>query len=350
MKKNIIKKLALFLSLTLFLLPVLTSCSNSQTQSQPESSENIDETEKKELNKIKIILDWTPNTNHTGLFVAKDKGYFEEAGVEVEIMQPPEGSVEQLVATNGGEFGISFQDFLAKNFANDNPMPVTAVAAILQHNTSGIVSLKEAGIETAKDLSGKRYSTWNDPTELAMLDYVVNKDGADPSTITKVPYSENLMAQLADPSQNGSDSAWIYYAWDGIAFEIAGVETNFIPFTDYAKELDYYTPVLIANNKYLEENSKEAKAVIKAISKGYEYAIENPEEAAQILLANAPELDQELATKSQEWISSQYVADAEKFGVIDQNRWDAFFKWLYENNLIEKEIPAGFGFTNEYLQ
>ena len=235
-------KLLPFLILPLIMLGCTSAPAKTSEQPAPK------ETQKE---KISIVLDWTPNTNHTGLYVAKDKGYFDEAGVDVEIVPPPEGSTTQLIGSGKGQFGISFQDTLAQNFASDNPMPITSVLAILQHNTSGVVSLKEQNIATPKALTGKRYSTWDDPIELAMLKYIVNQDGGDFEKVTKVPYAENIIAQLQDKSANGSDSGWIYYAWDGIAFKVKGLETNFINFADYGKELDYYTPVLIANNDYL---------------------------------------------------------------------------------------------------
>lgn len=309
-----------------------------------------DSGEKTENEKISIVLDWTPNTNHTGLYVAKDKGYFKDAGVDVEIVPPPEGSTTQLIGSGKGQFGISFQDTLAKNYASDNPMPVTSVLAILQHNTSGVISLKDVNIKVPKDLTGRKYSTWDDPIELAMLKYIVDGDGGDFEKVTKVPYSENVIAQLQDKSANGSDSAWVYYAWDGVAFAVKGLETNFINFADYGKQLDYYTPVLIANDDYLKNNKEQAKKIIDAIVKGYTFAAENPEEAAQILLDNAPELDKDMVLESQKWISKKYIDDAEKFGVFDADRWNGFYAWLWENKLIDKEIPKDFGFTNEYIK
>ena len=309
-----------------------------------------DSGEKTENDKISIVLDWTPNTNHTGLYVAKDKGYFKDAGVDVEIVPPPEGSTTQLIGSGKGQFGISFQDTLAKNYASDNPMPVTSVLAILQHNTSGVISLKDVNIKVPKDLTGRKYSTWDDPIELAMLKYIVDGDGGDFEKVTKVPYSENVIAQLQDKSANGSDSAWVYYAWDGVAFAVKGLETNFINFADYGKQLDYYTPVLIANDDYLKNNKEQAKKIIDAIVKGYTFAAENPEEAAQILLDNAPELDKDMVLESQKWISKKYIDDAEKFGVFDADRWNGFYAWLWENKLIDKEIPKDFGFTNEYIK
>ena len=297
--------------------------------------------------KIKIVLDWVPNTNHTGLYVAKDLGYFKEAGLDVEIVQPPEGSTTALIGAGGAEFGISFQDTLAKSFARENPVPVTAVAAILQHNTSGIISLKEKGIDSPKKLEGKKYATWEDNIEQAILKKLVTDDKGDFSKVKLIPYT---ITDVVTGLKTDVDAVWVYYAWDGIATERAGLQTNFLKIRDYGEELDYYSPVIIANNDFLKKNSEIAKKVLKAIKKGYEYAMKNPEESAKILVKNSPELDINLVTASQKWISKEYQSDAKEWGIIDGNRWNRFYEWLYKNKAVEREIPKDFGYSNEYLK
>ena len=297
--------------------------------------------------KIKIVLDWVPNTNHTGLYVAKDLGYFKEAGLDVEIVQPPEGSTTALIGAGGAEFGISFQDTLAKSFAKENPVPVTAVAAILQHNTSGIISLKEKGIDSPKKLEGKKYATWEDNIEQAILKKLVTDDKGDFSKVKLIPYT---ITDVVTGLKTDVDAVWVYYAWDGIATERAGLQTNFLKIRDYGEELDYYSPVIIANNDFLKKNPEIAKKVLKAIKKGYEYAIKNPEESAKILVKNSPELDINLVTASQKWISKEYQSDAKEWGIIDGNRWNRFYEWLYKNKAVERDIPKDFGYSNEYLK
>ena len=297
--------------------------------------------------KIKIVLDWVPNTNHTGLYVAKDLGYFNEAGLDVEIVQPPEGSTTALIGAGGAEFGISFQDTLAKSFARENPVPVTAVAAILQHNTSGIISLREKGIDSPKKLEGKKYATWEDNIEQAMLKKLVTDDKGDFSKVKLIPYT---ITDVVTGLKTDVDAVWVYYAWDGIATERAGLQTNFLKIRDYGEELDYYSPVIIANNDFLKKNPEIVKKVLKAIKKGYEYVIKNPEEAAKILVKNSPELDINLVTASQKWISKEYQSDAKEWGIIDGNRWNRFYEWLYKNKAVEREIPKNFGYSNEYLK
>ena len=297
--------------------------------------------------KIKIVLDWVPNTNHTGLYVAKDLGYFKEEGLDVEIVQPPEGSTTALIGAGGAEFGISFQDTLAKSFAKKNPVPVTAVAAILQHNTSGIISLKEKGIDSPKKLEGKKYATWEDNIEQAILKKLVTDDKGDFSKVKLIPYT---ITDVVTGLKTDVDAVWVYYAWDGIATERAGLQTNFLKIRDYGEELDYYSPIIIANNDFLKKNPEIAKKVLKAIKKGYEYAIKNPEESAKILVKNSPELDINLVTASQKWISKEYQSDAKEWGIIDGNRWNRFYEWLYKNKAVEREIPKNFGYSNEYLK
>ena len=306
-------------------------------------------TNKKDENKITIVLDWTPNTNHTGIYVAQKMGYFEEAGIEVEVVQPPEGGAEMLVASGKAQFGVSCQDSLAPAFVGDSSIPVTAVAAILQHNTSGIISRAGEGIDTPKGLEGKKYATWDAPVEKATIKDVMEADGGDFDLVELIP--STVTDEVSALKSKSVDAIWIYYGWAGIACQVAGLETDYFEFADIDPVFDFYTPVIIGNDSYLEKNPETAKAFMEALSKGYTYASENPKESADILMDAAPELksNSELVYKSQEYLSKEYIADADKWGEFDAKRWSAFYEWLNENNLLEDKIDPMHGFTNEYL-
>ena len=321
--------------LSLLLLFGLCACSDSADEDS-------------DLKEITLCLDWTPNTNHTGIYAADKLGYYEEAGLKVTIVQPPEGGAEMMTASGQSQFGISAQDSLAANYASSEPMGITAVATILQHNTSGIIS---RDCETPKDLEGKRYSTWDSPTEKAMIKYVMEKDGGDFSKVELIP---NVITDEASALKHGdTDAVWIYYAWSGINAELSGLDFEYFAFSDIEKAFDFYTPVIIGNNAFLEADPETARAFLSATAKGYEYAIENPDEAAHMLIM-ADETgsligSEELVVASQKWINEQYIADAEKWGVFDPQRWDAFYSWLGDEGLVANTIPAGTGFTNDYL-
>lgn len=324
--------------LMILLLSVLLVCSLA-------GCDAADKTEEK----ITIVLEWTPNTNHTGIYAAQELGYFEEAGLNVEIVQPPEGGAEALVASGKAQFGVSCQDSLAPAFVGEGKIPVTAVAAILQHNTSGIISRAGEGMDTPKGLEGKKYATWDSPVEKATIRDVMEDDGGDFDLVELIP--STVTDEVSALKSKSVDAIWIYYGWTGVACQVAGLEADYFEFADIDPVFDFYTPVIIGNNSWMEKNSETAKAFVEALSKGYTYAAENPKEAADILMNASPELksNAELVYKSQEYLSKEYIADADRWGEFDANRWAAFYTWLNENALLEEQIDPMHGFTNAYL-
>ena len=301
---------------------------------------------------ITLCLDWTPNTNHTGFFVADKLGYYKKEGIKISIVQPPENGAELMTASGKAQFGISFQDNLADLYSAEAVPEITTVAAILQHNTSGIISRKGEGATSPKGLEGKRYSTWDWSIEQATVKYIMEKDGGDYDKLQLIP---NTVTNEAEALRNGdTDAIWIYYAWSGIAAELSGLDFDYFSLADIDEVFDYYTPVIVANNAFLEENPDIAAAFMRATKKGYEFAVKNSEDAAQMLVdgdtTGSLDSSLELVTASQKWISKKYIDDADSWGIIDKERWDSYFSWVYEQKLITKKIPEGYGFTNEFIK
>lgn len=330
------KRIYTLILAVVMLLSTLTGCGNTGLDKDANG-----------LTKITFVLDWTPNTNHTGLYVAQELGYFKEAGLAVEIVQSPEDGAEVLVASGKAQFGVSFQDSLAPAFTEGNALPITAVASVIQHNTSGIISRKGEGMDVPKGMEGKSYATWNGSIELATLKAVVEGDGGDFNKVELIP--STVTDEVSALKTKSVDSIWIFYAWAGVKTELEGLETDYFAFKDINPVFDYYTPVIISGNKFLQENPDTAKAFLSALSKGYQYAMEHPEEAADILCKAAPELDKELVLASQNYLKDQYQADATYWGYIDAERWNNFYKWVNDNSLVEGKIPDNAGFSNEYL-
>ena len=336
LKKIIIVSLVLFM-----VMMVLSACSKGENQ----GGEQVDKDEKQEqLEKVVISLDWTPNTNHTGLYVAKDQGFFEEVGLEVEIIQPSGGTAEQLVASDKADFGITYQEQVT--LARVEDIPIVSIAAIIQHNTSGFASLKERGIESPKDYEGKKYGGWNSPIEYATLKALMDKYDADVEQVEIITSGDT---DFFVAIERDIDFAWIFEAWTGIEAQLKGVELNYLDLGKEDENLDYYTPVIITNENKIQNNADLVARFMQATVKGYEFTIKNHEEAAQILLDNAPELDEELVKASQEWLSSRYQDDAEQWGLQKKEVWDNYTNWLFERDLIEKNIDTSEAFTNDFL-
>lgn len=341
--KKIKKVLAVILS-GMLIAGIAAGCaSNKSSESKSESSSE----KSAEKSKVTFVLDWTPNTNHTGLYVAQEKGYFNDEGIEVEIVQPPEDGAEMLVGSGNAQFGVSFQDSMLPAVAGENKMPVEAVAALVQHNTSGIISLKGKGMDKPKGLEGKKYATWDLPIEKATLKQVVEADGGDFNKVELIP---STVTDEVSALQSGSvDAIWIFYGWAGVATQVAGLETDYFSFKDIDPVFDYYTPVVIGNSDWMKNNPDTAKSFLSALKKGYEFAIDKPEEAADILIKNAPELDKKLVTESQKYLSKEYKSDVSRWGYMDPARWNAFYNWINDNNLFTEKVPENTGFTNDYL-
>ncbi len=308
------------------------------------TTEETTEEANKELEKITVTLDWTPNTNHTGLYVAKDKGFYEEMGLEVEIVQPAGGTAEQLVATDKAQFGISYQE--AVTLARVEEVPVVSIAAVIQHNTSGFASLKSKGIETPADFEGMSYGGWGSPIEVATIKALMDNVGAD---MDKVEILTSGSADFFAASESDVDFSWVFEGWTGIEAKIKGVELNYIDLGKQDTALDYYTPVIITSEKNIEKNSELVEKFMAATAKGYEFAIESPSEAGAILMANAPELNEELVMASQEFLSDKYQAEATQWGVQKTEVWENYTNWLFDRELITTKIDTSSAFTNTFL-
>jgi ABC-type nitrate/sulfonate/bicarbonate transport system substrate-binding protein len=302
----------------------------------------------KELDEINFVLDWTPNTNHIGVYVADKLGYYEEAGIKINIQQPPDDGAEALVASGKAQFGVSFQDTLSSLMeGKEKSMPITSVAAIIQHNTSGIMSSKENNITSPKDMEGHTYATWEWPIEQGIIKKVMEDDGGDFSKVTLIPQSVD--DEVAALKAGEIDTIWVYYGWAGVAAEVKDYPINYFAFRDITPAFDYYSPVIIANDDFLADNPDTAKAFLAAVEQGYQYAIENPDKAADILVEANPEIDADLVKASQEYLADQYQAEASHWGVFDAARWNSFYEFINKEGLAEQEIPMDVGFTNDYL-
>lgn len=329
------KTFALILAITLSVL----------TFSGCKSSENRTGSSQK-LQKVTVVLDWTPNTNHTGLYVAKVKGYYKAQGLDVDIEQPPEDGALSLLSSGKAQFGISFQEDIAAAITASKPLDVVAVAALIQHNDSGIISLKSKGITSPKHMEGMRYATWDKAVEKAILKDVIQKDGGDYSKLKLIP---STVDDVVSALKTNIDCVWGYYPQEGIASTVSGLETNYFYFRNLDPALDFYTPVLAASKRYLKSNPETAKKFLEATAQGYKYAISNSSDAADILCSSVDGLNKQIVAKGQEWLKTKYMDDVTRWGYIDKTRWDRFYTWLYENKVITQKIGSGIGFTDDYL-
>ena len=289
---------------------------------------------KKELKEVTLVLDYVPNTN-------------KEEGLKVNIIEPGDDSTSAvLVAANKGEFGVSYQEDVTYARTAEEVLPIKAIATIIQHNTSGFVSLKKENIKSPKDFEGKVYAGWQAPSEEAVIKAVMNKANADFKKLTMVGADGSGFAALGKKV----DIQWEFEGWAVIKGRMDGYDVNYMPLKDLDKRLDYYTPVIITNEKMLKEDPETVQKFMNAVKKGYEYAIDHPEESAEIMKKILPDTDFAFLKESQKYLSAEYRKDAKTWGVMKDEVWDNYTDFMYEYKLIDKKIKASEQYTNEFVK
>lgn len=326
----------------LLIIILVAGCSSGGSSANQSDQPGVPDSQ--ELQPVTVMLDWVPNTNHTGLYVARDKGWYAAEGLAVDIVEPTQGGTTQLVATGKAQFGVSYQEDVTLARASD--VPVVSIAAVIQHNTSGFASPRDKGITSPRLMENKRYGGWGSPSEEAVLRAVVENDGGD---FNKVQILNIGTADFFTAVERDVDFAWIYYGWTGIEAKQRGLDLNFLELREFEPALDYYTPVLIAGEQIIKDNPGLVEKFMRATAKGYQFAIDQPGEAARILLKNVPELDEQLVMESQKYLSPRYRDDAARWGEQNPRVWERYADWMYQNKLLPERIDTKRAFTNEFL-
>jgi len=328
------KLMSLILIGMILLGSVLAGCSGTQANSTVYAKE-----------KITVVLDWVVNTNHVGLYVAQEKGYFAKEGLEVEFIQAPDMNFVEMVGANSAQFGICGQEQLSQARVTGN-VPVVAIGAILQHNTSGFASPLDRNIKTPKDFEGKKYSGWGTPLEEKFIDNLMKKSGGDFSKVEmRMMGATDFFASM----ETEADFAWIYYGWDGIGAEVKNYPLNFILLQDVDPKLDFYSPIIISNEKTLSEKPEVAARFMNAVSTGYTYAVNHVEESCDLLLKHTPETDRTHAIESVKYLSKYFLNEDQKFGVMKDSIWQNFSQWMFDNKLLDTKLDITKSYTNKYL-
>jgi ABC-type nitrate/sulfonate/bicarbonate transport system substrate-binding protein len=304
---------------------------------------------------VRLALDWTPNTDHTGFYVARAKGWYRDAAIDLKVL--PYGTVtpETLLASHQAECGISFQDSMT--FAVAAGGDIVSVAAILQKTASAIGVLADGPLERPRDLDGKTYAGFGYPNEDPTLKFVIKADGGKGSFKTAT-----LDAAAYEALYNHqADFTIPFTAWEGVEAQQRGIKLRYFQFADYGFP-EYYQVVLACDRQWLEKNPDAAKRFVGATVKGFQFAADNAEEAAAILVSENPgvfDANKELPKASQEFLDQGgYLVDANGvFGTQTLERWTGYSKFLFDQGLLVdsagKPLPKALDysalFTNDFL-
>jgi ABC-type nitrate/sulfonate/bicarbonate transport system substrate-binding protein len=300
-----------------------------------------------ELKAATLMLDWTPNTNHVGIYVALEQGWYEEAGIDLQIIEPAAVGMEAILAEGQVQFGISYAEYLIP--ARLAGLQITSIAAMLPHNESSLMSLTSDRITRPADLEGMTYGGFGGALEQQLISTLVECDGGDPSKVNFVEVGN--IDYVPGMEQDRFDFVWVFEGWDVLrARDLDGVEISTLRFIDYTDCIpDWYTPVIATNDSLIESDPDLVSAFLKATARGYDYAMEHPGEAAALLLQTVPELDQGLVEASAAYLGPRYADEGQPWGVQEAAIWERFEAFLREAGLTKAELEADEAFTNEFL-
>lgn len=305
---------------------------------------------------VRFALDWTPNTNHTGIYVAQQKGWYAAQGIDLQILPYSDANTpDTLVATGLADFGISFEESVVTDWVDK--LPVRSVAAVLQTNTSALATLKSSGLDRPAKLAGKRYAGFGTTYEVPVISTMLKADGATDPTFKQI--TANLSGYQALVA-NQADFLWIYQGWEGVQAKLDKVELNTFLLKDFGVP-DYYTPVIIANESFLAAHGDAARRFLAATAQGYEFGVTHPQEAADLLIAAAPAgtfADPALPRESQAYLAPFYQGDQPRWGLQKADYWTNFPRFIAATGLLKdsagtvvtpEEIDYAGLFTNDYL-
>ena len=284
------------------------------------------------LGTVRLALDWTPNTNHTGFYVAQANGWYDQAGVDLQILPYASTTPEALIAAGQAECGISFQDALT--FAAAAGAPVVSVMAILQHTAQEIAVLASSDIARPKDLDGRIYAGFGYPNEEPTLKSVIEADGGTGTfktvTLDTAAY-DALYAKRAD-------FVITFAAWEGVEAKERGIELRTFKFGDYGFP-DFYQVVLACDSRWLAAEPELARAFIAATVRGFELAADDPDSAAALLVAQNPGVfdgNPALPLESQKFLAEGgYLRDEDgKVGRQTLVKWQGYSGFLFAQGLL----------------
>ena len=299
---------------------------------------------------LSIALDWTPNTNHTGFFVAQELGYYTTSGVELHIISPAN---DKYATTPAKKLELGEVDFAVAPFESVISLntklarvPAVAIAALLQQDISSIATLAASNIARPKDLDGRTYASYRARYEDAIVrQLIVNDGGAGDFTITypdKLGIWNTLLTGAAD-------ATWIFDNWEGVEAETQGLALRTFALADYG--IPYgYSPVVMATAEGIAARRAEYTAFLQATKKGFQFAIQNQREATDILRQHVPERDAHLIDleKSQA-AAAAFYGNPSEWGTMAASRVEAFLDWLIAHGLETEAVKNVPLFTNSLL-
>ena len=286
------------------------------------------------MDTLKVVLDWFPNTNHTGFLLAQKRGWYKEAGLEVEISGEVHGDMDLVCGPE-----IAMLECMERGIG------MTAVAVMTQKCDSGIVSLKEAGITRPKELEGKRLTHWTPAWFHAAIGRVVAADGGDYSKVNLVNMDVgDIVATLG----HVADATWVYENWENQVLLEAGREINYFNLGDVDPIFDFCAPAMAAAASTLREKEDAVRRFLSVLDRAYREAAADPDATVLEVKEMMPEGSSDtLLIRSQRHLAPILLDEEGRWGRIKPERWERMADYMCSAGVISRRRSNEY--TNAYF-
>ena len=313
-----------------FLLLLVAGCNNDVTAVDKEESQNNDK------KKVSIMLDWYPNAVHSYIYVAQEKGYFNEENIEVDI-QFPANPTDPMNLTAAGKvtLGLYYQPDVILAQANEE-IPIKAIASVVREPLNYTVMLEDSPIQSPKDLEGMTIGYPGIPLNEALIKTMITNDGGDYDKVKMIDVGFELESSLVSKRVDAVTGTFINH--EVPVMNAKGFKTRYFNPVEYGVP-NYSEIVLLTGNDTWEKEHDAIQAFWRAAQKGYEFMVEQPEEALELLLSNQDQanfpLDKAIEMESLSILLPKMETGGEPFGQLDEKSWEEVRDWLHEMELIK---------------
>lgn len=318
----------------------LGACSGKSEELDPANPERTS---------MRVALDWYANPDHAGLFVTRDRGYFESAGLDVSLETPTDPALPiKQVAAGEVDLAISYapEVLLARERGSD----VVAVAAIVDRPLTSMIWLKKSGVKSVRDLKGKTISTAGIPYQQAYLDTILERAGLAPDSVKRVGVGQGLSASIL----GGKAAATLGPFWniEGVDLRLSGKRPVVNPVDDLGIPT-YDELVLVANAEALTADPQPVCLFLAALARGTAEAIEKPNLATESVIAANKALARDRKTTRAQVNTTlpllEGSQEGEDFGYMSLVEWQQFINWSFESGVLEESQRAVDAVSDDYL-
>jgi putative hydroxymethylpyrimidine transport system substrate-binding protein len=290
-----------------------------------------------------LLLDFTPNAVHAGIYLALQRDYDEAEGVNLRV-RAPGASTDALKLLQAGRVDMALLDIHDLALARENGADIVGVMALVQRPLAAVFA--QPGIARPRDLEGKRAGVSGLPSDVAVLRSVVQGDGGDPDTVklTTIGF-QAVKALLA----RRVDAATAFWNVEGVALHAQRPAMKEFRVDRFGAP-PYPELVLCVTRQTLDEQRPVLQATIRALRRGYEEAQNDPDSAVSALVAANPDLGRDAADAQLSAVAPAFTAGADYYGQLREDVLEKWAKWDLDFGIVKKPIDVGSTFDRGLAQ